>query len=370
MVTQRSFGLFDRAGLESGNFLNWAYVPAGRAEKTYGKVVQRTHWPNGTASNGSRTFVRCREETTAAGRLRCLRAAPTEALMRAAASSTAPDDDTWNSGQWGPVVDGVELLHPPSQLLAEGLVANVPVLIGSNADEGSGCVRTCVRACVRGLWVALNTHTCMSGVVPMRPCMRVRKACRVWRRTEALGRRFITNTSQMSYPLPINISKRAFDRWLEVSFLHQIFRGNRSALQAAKALYPEWRAPAGSSLPSRPSEHSPWRAAEQILTVRAAFPSLPLWQLPLPTEICTCHACVLVKELRVKTRTGLHVHVSVTQERRVAGSCTSHAPPWQPTRGGASSTSSAGVSVLLLAPALGERTPTGTCLYLFLSGRS
>eukprot|EP01047_Picozoa_sp_COSAG01_P067956 COSAG01_NODE_9710_length_2364_cov_1.554525_2_plen_190_part_00 len=159
MVTQRSFGLFDRAGLESGNFLNWAYVPAGRAETTYGKVVQRTHWPNGTALNGSRTFVRCREETTAAGRLRCLRAAPTEALMRAAASSTAPDDDTWNSGQWGPVVDGVELLHPPSQLLAEGLVANVPVLIGSNADEGSGCVRTCARAWIVGC--AIHIYMCV-----------------------------------------------------------------------------------------------------------------------------------------------------------------------------------------------------------------
>ena len=40
--------------------------------------------------------------------------------------------------QWAPVVDGVELKAKPQALLAEGRVApGVPMLLGSNKDEGS-----------------------------------------------------------------------------------------------------------------------------------------------------------------------------------------------------------------------------------------
>ena len=43
--------------------------------------------------------------------------------------------------QWGPVVDGVLLPQSPLQMLAEGKISKqkkkVPVLMGSNADEGT-----------------------------------------------------------------------------------------------------------------------------------------------------------------------------------------------------------------------------------------
>lgn len=39
--------------------------------------------------------------------------------------------------EWSPAIDGVEVIDDPRTLLAEGKVADVPVMIGFNADEGS-----------------------------------------------------------------------------------------------------------------------------------------------------------------------------------------------------------------------------------------
>lgn len=136
LVAERSFGLYERAAMESGNFFNWAYVPAKRADQMYNKMLKRVRWNNETTG----VTHRCSEAATSIKRLTCLRTAPLEAIARAADSATAPDDDTWDSSQWGPVVDGVELLHSPAVLLAKGVVSNVPVIIGSNSNEGSGRV--------------------------------------------------------------------------------------------------------------------------------------------------------------------------------------------------------------------------------------
>lgn len=49
-----------------------------------------------------------------------------------------PYSDTWMSSQWAPVIDGVEILEDPVQLLAKGEIAScVPVIIGSNRDDGT-----------------------------------------------------------------------------------------------------------------------------------------------------------------------------------------------------------------------------------------
>lgn len=42
---------------------------------------------------------------------------------------------------WNPVVDGVEIVDDPRKLAAEGKTAPVPVLLGTNADEGSIFIR-------------------------------------------------------------------------------------------------------------------------------------------------------------------------------------------------------------------------------------
>ena len=42
---------------------------------------------------------------------------------------------------WGPVIDGVELTRSPADLAAEGKLHDVPVLLGTNRDEGTMFVR-------------------------------------------------------------------------------------------------------------------------------------------------------------------------------------------------------------------------------------
>ena len=39
--------------------------------------------------------------------------------------------------QWTPVVDGVDVIDTPTTLLAQGKVADVPVIFGTNRDEGT-----------------------------------------------------------------------------------------------------------------------------------------------------------------------------------------------------------------------------------------
>ena len=45
--------------------------------------------------------------------------------------------DTIDKSLWAPVIDGVELTASPPDLLDAGKVARVPILIGTNRNEGS-----------------------------------------------------------------------------------------------------------------------------------------------------------------------------------------------------------------------------------------
>ena len=52
-------------------------------------------------------------------------------------SNGLPYEDTWDSSEWAPVVDGVELPMTPTRAIEKGKVlANITILLGSNADEG------------------------------------------------------------------------------------------------------------------------------------------------------------------------------------------------------------------------------------------
>ena len=61
-------------------------------------------------------------------------------LLAKAGSRKIPYGDSLDSSIWAPVVDGVELTASPSQLLLDGQAAPVPMLLGSNRDEGYMCV--------------------------------------------------------------------------------------------------------------------------------------------------------------------------------------------------------------------------------------
>jgi len=61
----------------------------------------------------------------------CLRSKPSEDLYKARSQIEAP------FLRWAPAIDGVELTDEPYNLLAQNEIADVPVLFGSNADEGT-----------------------------------------------------------------------------------------------------------------------------------------------------------------------------------------------------------------------------------------
>lgn len=65
----------------------------------------------------------------------CLRSKPVEEVL--AALPTSPDFFFGDQASWFPVVDGVTLPKTPGELLAAGQFSKVPVILGSNGDEGS-----------------------------------------------------------------------------------------------------------------------------------------------------------------------------------------------------------------------------------------
>jgi hypothetical protein len=87
LLAEKSWGLYQRAAMESGGFFNWAYQPMEKASKTYDKIIKRLHWTN--SSGGPFNCSR----GTAAARVACLRfEAPTDALMRI---DSKMSEDSW-----------------------------------------------------------------------------------------------------------------------------------------------------------------------------------------------------------------------------------------------------------------------------------
>ena len=123
LVMPESWGLFSKAIIESGSFSNWGAHSFEGAEQNYHGVL---------AEAGCGRLV---DTPTASAQLQCLVNADTSVAVSAAAATALPCRD---GCAWAPVVDGVELKAKPQALLAEGRVApGVPMLLGSNKDEGS-----------------------------------------------------------------------------------------------------------------------------------------------------------------------------------------------------------------------------------------
>jgi len=67
----------------------------------------------------------------------CLRGKPAEELLYYSQALYPPaTQDSWDSSRWSPVVDGDFLTGHPAELLRNGSVADVPILLGTNKDEG------------------------------------------------------------------------------------------------------------------------------------------------------------------------------------------------------------------------------------------
>lgn len=114
LVSPKSWPYFSRAIIESGAWADWTAQPYS---------ISGTRLPQ-VASN-----------------LGCSAEPDVLACMRTMSYQDIQNADNKNVTQafleWGTVIDGVEIVDSPRTLLKQGLVANVPIVMGFNADEGT-----------------------------------------------------------------------------------------------------------------------------------------------------------------------------------------------------------------------------------------
>eukprot|EP00405_Crypthecodinium_cohnii_P012793 CAMPEP_0206434000 /NCGR_PEP_ID=MMETSP0324_2-20121206/8862_1 /ASSEMBLY_ACC=CAM_ASM_000836 /TAXON_ID=2866 /ORGANISM="Crypthecodinium cohnii, Strain Seligo" /LENGTH=563 /DNA_ID=CAMNT_0053900361 /DNA_START=85 /DNA_END=1776 /DNA_ORIENTATION=+ len=119
LVMPRSAGLFQSVGVESGFFSSWTAHPLDYAEKAYQEVLNATGC----------TDLACLRKTSASKLTEAVLSIP---MGRCCASL---NDNPWLT--WSPAIDGVELIGHPYELARRGQVTMVPILHGTNLDEGS-----------------------------------------------------------------------------------------------------------------------------------------------------------------------------------------------------------------------------------------
>ena len=128
MVMPKSWPYFHRAIMESGPIAaSWISMPMNASEYNLKEVLVR---------------LKCPPATNATAAMSCLRSKNISEIYRAS-DNTKPHDDPGgvNLIDWSPVVDGVELTDVPLNLLRQGKVNQVPVLLGTNHDEGTEFVK-------------------------------------------------------------------------------------------------------------------------------------------------------------------------------------------------------------------------------------
>lgn len=120
VAMRKSWGLFQGAISQSGGFQRWVAKPLAEAEKNYAAVTKALGCGTGFAA------VECLIGKTAAE------------LLAQSEKVRLPSTDGWDSSQWSPVIDGVELEEHPMDLLKSGRVApGIKMILGTNKDEGT-----------------------------------------------------------------------------------------------------------------------------------------------------------------------------------------------------------------------------------------
>ena len=124
MAAQGSWQYFHRAIMESGPIAaSWISMPLSGANIAFHQL---------------RTAVGCNSTTsTPTAILACLRAVPAATLYAAGRSVEPGNPGSDDVIGWAPVVDGVVLTEAPYEALKNGHVPQIPVLFGTNRDEGT-----------------------------------------------------------------------------------------------------------------------------------------------------------------------------------------------------------------------------------------
>lgn len=116
LTMKKSFGLYSRAILESGAFAQWNMQPMWHAQNYYDAFI---------------SFVDCVAED-----MICLQALSLDEI-HTAYSAVAQDVLSTDPFILGPTVDGVEATVHPWVAASNGNVNKVPIMFGTNRDEGS-----------------------------------------------------------------------------------------------------------------------------------------------------------------------------------------------------------------------------------------
>ena len=118
LVAQGSTGLFHRAVMQSGT-MSFRMRTAADAQHQAGEFA------TALGCTGSDAVV-----------LTCLRSKGQNAVLAARPPSMAEGFTDTGRTQWTPIVDGVEISDQPRYLYERGQFSQVPVLLGTNRDEG------------------------------------------------------------------------------------------------------------------------------------------------------------------------------------------------------------------------------------------
>ena len=146
-ISPLSRGLFSRAAMQSGGFAQWASKSLAVAQDVFDWVAAYAlcaPWPP-----PPRPADPAAAAAAAATTLKCLRGRPARELAQFANkawSKGLPWPDGWVNSSWAPTRDGVNVPIDVEAALRDGGAASIPMLIGSNLNEGVGFVSTC-RTC-------------------------------------------------------------------------------------------------------------------------------------------------------------------------------------------------------------------------------
>jgi para-nitrobenzyl esterase len=119
LVSPGSAGLFHRAIMESG-FASFRWRTASEAR---------------SQGDGFATSLGC-TDTDPSLLLACLRSKSRDQVLLASPPPLFEQFNETGRAQWTPIVDGVEIPDQPRFLIEQGAFSRVPVLLGTNRDEG------------------------------------------------------------------------------------------------------------------------------------------------------------------------------------------------------------------------------------------
>eukprot|EP01059_Diplonema_ambulator_P015468 TRINITY_DN2660_c0_g2_i1.p1 TRINITY_DN2660_c0_g2~~TRINITY_DN2660_c0_g2_i1.p1 ORF type:complete len:659 (+),score=188.29 TRINITY_DN2660_c0_g2_i1:43-1977(+) len=139
LVMPGSQPFISKAIIESGAFNRWTYKTWDTAVANSRQVLKNIF----EYTNDTRL---CPGYTESSDILKCLLSVPAQNIVYPAGGGfgmaqsppyVLPYGDLIDKCAWAPVIDGVELTDTPINLLKQGKVPKVPVIFGTNRDEGS-----------------------------------------------------------------------------------------------------------------------------------------------------------------------------------------------------------------------------------------